>query len=153
MEQGVKHLITCRCVLPQLESDPKSPLHQFVVFSVLDDDTVRVKYAQCNSCGIIHKVVDICRSEIIASKEDLSSIMTIDDIKMGLPTQLATVLEKNDVDLATWEQAKWIWENDRWGDFVILSNETVDGVRQIKYLRILGKALFQMNSHTEDVYI
>ena len=153
MEQGIKHLVTCRCVLPQFEENPDPPLHQFVVFSVLVDDQVIPKYVQCNACDIVHKVTDICKTEIMAGREHMGSIMTVDDIKMGLPEQLVVMLEKHDVDKATWEQAKWIIENERWGEHIILSSETIDGLKQIKYVRILGKGLFQMNSHSADVYI
>lgn len=154
MEQGIKHLITCRCILPQFQASDDPPFHQFTVFSIIDDaDQVAVKYAQCNSCGIIHKVTDICTSEIMTGREDLSSILTIDDIKMGFPEPLSTTLEKHSVDYATWEQVKWIFDNEVWGSHVILSSDTVDGLKQTKYLKILGKGLFQMNSHTGDVYI
>lgn len=153
MEQGVKHLVTCRCVLPQFEESPDPPLHQFVVFSVLVDDQVIPKYVQCNACDIIHKVTDICKSEIVAGREHMGSIMSIDDIKMGLPEQLVAILEKSDVDKATWEQAQWIVDNERWGEHIVLSSETIEGLKQVKYVRILGKGLFQMNSHSADVYI
>ena len=153
MEQGVKHLVKCRCVLPQFEELEDPPLHQFVVFSVIVDDQVIPKYVQCNACDVVHKVTDICKSEIISGREHLSSVMTVDDIKMSLSEQLVAILEKHDVDYATWEQAKWIIENERWGEFIILSNEQIDDVRQVKYIRVLGKNLFQMNSHTVGVYI
>ena len=118
-----------------------------------DSDQVATKYAQCPACGIIHKVYDICKSEIMNGRENLSSIMTIDDIKMGLPEQLTATLERHDVDYATWEQVKWIFETEQWGQHVVLSTDIVEGLKQVKYLRILGKGLFQMNSHTGDVYI
>lgn len=154
MAQGVKHLIPCHCVLTQFKNEPDPPVHQFVVFSVLGDDgMVEVKLAQCNNCGVVHRVTDICKSEIVKGREDLSSILTVDDIKMGLPEQLVTVLERHDVDFSTWEQAKWIIENQRWGDHIILSNDIVEGVRQTKVLRIIGNTIFQLNSHSSDVYI
>jgi hypothetical protein len=89
----------------------------------------------------------------MTGREDLSSILTIDDIKMGFPEPLSATLEKHSVDYATWEQVKWIFDNEVWGSHVILSSDTVDGLKQTKYLKILGKGLFQMNSHTGDVYI
>lgn len=154
MDQGIKHLVTCRCILPQFQESVDPPFHQFVAFSVVDgNDQVSVKYAQCPACGIIHKVVDICKSEIMAGRENLSSIMTVEDIKMGLPEKLTATLEKHDVDYATWEQVKWIFDNEKWGQHVVLSSDIVEGLKQVKYLRILGQGLFQMNSHTGDVYI
>ena len=125
-----------------------------IVFSVLDDNgTVQVKLAQCNNCGVAHRVTDICKSVILSGKEDVSSLLSIDDIKMGLPEKLVSILERDDVDFPTWEQAKWIIENERWGEHIILSNDIVDGVKQTKVLRIVGQSMFQMNSHASDVYI
>jgi hypothetical protein len=64
MDKGVKHLVRCRCILPQFKDKPNPPAHQFAVFSVLDDqDVLKVGFAQCNNCGIVHKVTDICLSE------------------------------------------------------------------------------------------
>ena len=154
MVQGIKHLVACQCVLSQFKSDPNPPLHQFIVFSVLgDDNTIQVKIVQCNNCGVAHRVTDVCKSEILKGKEDVSSILDLDDIKMGLPEKLVAILERHDVDLPTWEQAKWILENERWNEFVVLSKDVVDGVKQTKVLRILGSNMFQLNSHASDVYI
>lgn len=153
MEQGIKHLVTCRCVLPQFEELADPPFHQFTVFSVLEDDEIIPKYAQCTSCNVIHKIVDICKSEIMGGREHMASIMSIDDIKLSIPEQLSAILEKHDVQYASWEHAKWILDNERWGEHIVLSSETIEGLQQIKYVRILGRGLFQMNSHSGDVYI
>lgn len=152
--QGIKHLIPCHCVLSQFKGDPNPPVHQFVVFSVLGDDNVlQVKLAQCNNCGVAHRVTDVCKSQILSGREDLSSILSLDDIKMGLPDQLVALLERHDADYSSWEQAKWIIENQRWGERVILSNDVVEGVRQTKFVTIIGNTMFQLNSLTSDVYI
>jgi hypothetical protein len=153
MQKGIKHLIQCQCVLSQFKAEPNPPLHQFIVFSVLDDSVFQVKFAQCNNCGALHKVTDVCKSEIIKGREDSSSVLGIDDIKLSLPEQLVGILEKHEADLPLWEQAKWIFETQSWGEFVVLSNEIFEGVRQTKVVRILGSNLFQMNTHTSDVYI
>ena len=147
-------MVPCHCVLSQFKSDPNPPVHQFVVFSVLGDDNVlKVKLAQCNNCGVAHRVTDICKSEILGGREDLSSILSLDDLKMGLPEQLIAILERHDADYSTWEQAKWILESQRWGERVILSNDVIEGVRQTKVLTIIGTSMFQLNSYTSDVYI
>jgi hypothetical protein len=139
--------------MPQFKSMPEPPAHQFVVFSVIDDaDRVQTKFAQCNNCGVIHKVTDICKSEILASREDMGSLLTIDEVKAGLPKNLVAILEANNVDLPTWEFASFIYENKRWGEFVVLTTDSEHGTRQGKYVQILGESLFKVNSFSREEY-
>lgn len=151
--RGQKHLIFCRCILSQFKGRQNPPRHQFSVFSsITDDDNVIVKYAQCNNCGLVHKVTDICKSEIMQGKEAMSSILTIDDIKLSLPPNLANILERNKSDLATWEQALFIIENKEWGNFILLAAEEDSGVKQIKYIRVMSESFFKIeNFSREDV--
>jgi hypothetical protein len=98
--------------------------HKFVAFSVLDEDgNVLPKMAQCNNCGAIHKVVDICVSEIAPGKDEAKSVLTKSDISRSLPEQLAGLLEEYQLDVADYEYAKFIIENERWGSMIILSKE------------------------------
>lgn len=151
MAQGLKHLITCRCILPQLKRLDDAPQHQFVVFSVIEDDgTFRTKFAQCNNCGIVHKVLDVCRSEIV-TRESMNSLPTIEDIKAGMPPNLVNILDVNRVeDLPTWELAQFILENKQWGNFVVLATDEEDGLRQGKYVRILGENLFKVETFIRE---
>lgn len=149
--RGQRHLIKCRCVLPQYKGVVNPPVHQFIVFSVLDeDDTVKTKYCQCNNCGIIHKVTDICTSELLSGKEAMSSIVKVEDVKLSLPANLADILERNNVDIATWEQAQFILENKEWGNFVILAQEEESGTRQGKYVRIMSETFFKVESFSRE---
>lgn len=151
MASGLKHLITCRCVLPQFKRMQDPPLHQFTVFSVINDDgLVEPKFAQCNNCGIVHKVIDICRSEVVSGREAMESIVKIDDIKLSLPPKLVMVLEANDVDLPGWEAAQFALENKQWGSFVVLRTDEESGVRAGKYVRILSESMFKVESFTRD---
>jgi hypothetical protein len=150
MSTGLKHLITCRCVLPQFKRAPNPPQHQFTVFSVIDDaGNVQPKFSQCNNCGICHKVIDVCRSEVV-SREAMSSIPTIDDVKMGMAPQLVSALEGVDADLSTWEAAQFIVENQQWGAFVVLTTDEEDGMRQGKYVRILGENMFKIETFARE---
>lgn len=154
MPTGQKHLITCRCVLPQFKQMSPPPPHQFVVFTVIEDSgDVRVKFCQCNNCGIVHKVIDVCRSEIVNAKEALNSVLTIDDIKVGMPANLVNLLEQNSVDLPTWEAAQFILENKHWGAFITLNSDEEDGVKQGKYVRILGESLFKVETFTRNEFV
>jgi hypothetical protein len=151
MALGLKHLVTCRCVLPQLKRFDSPPPHQFVVFSVIDDnDVIRTKFAQCNNCGIIHKVVEVNRSEIMQGREDMRSIPKVDDIRLSLPQGLVSLLDQNDADLPTWEASQHAYDNEQWGSFVVLSTDEEDGLRQGKCVRILGKNIFKIETFTRE---
>jgi len=147
---GQKHLVRCRCVLPQFKRLTHPIQHQFVVFSVIDNDVVKPKFAQCNNCGVIHKVYELGKSEILSNKESMSSIITIDDVKSSIPQQLIDILEKNNVDLPTWENAKFVYENKLWDQFIVLRTDTDDDVKQGKYLRIIGENLFKVDSFVRE---
>lgn len=157
---GQKHLIKCRCILPQFKKVNDPPQHHFVVFSIVECDesdvtisNVKQKFAQCNNCGAIHKVIDICKSEIIPGKESLTSIRGIEEIKPGLPKGLVTILEANHADLATWEAVEFIYENKQWGNIVVLSVDTDEGLRQGKYVRILGESFFKIDTFTSEEHV
>lgn len=143
--------MSCRCVLPQFKGLSDPPKHQFLVFSVInDDDKVVSKHVQCNNCGLIHKVVDICKSNIIAGKEAMSSIVQIDEMRSSLPPNLVNILERNNVDITGWEQAQFILENKAWGDFVILAAEEESGSRHGKYVRIMSESFFKVENFSRD---
>jgi hypothetical protein len=142
---GQKHLVKCRCVLPQMKAAAIS--HEFPVFSEVVDGTVKTKYAQCNNCGIIHKIVDICTSEIMNGKEAMSSIVSLDDIKISMNPKLVAILEKNNCDLPTWEHAKYIVDNSRWGEVVVLSSDVEGDSRVIKYMKIISETFFNIDMH------
>jgi hypothetical protein len=148
---GQKHLIECKCMLPQMK--PKGILHKFVVFSLTDDNgDVITKFAQCNNCGVIHKVIDFCQSHIMAGKEHMSSHLTIEDIKgsLGSSKDLVATLERHKADLPTWECVKFFVEHQKWGRFVTLSNDIEEGIKQIKYLVIIGENLFKIETHMNE---
>lgn len=154
MTTGQKHLVRCRCVLPQFKRSPNPPPHQFAVFSVIgDDDVVKPKFAQCPNCGVIHHVTELGRSEIIQTREAMPSILSIDDIKPSLPENLVTILENNHADLATWELVQFIYENKLWGNFAVLTSDTEAGVKQGKYVRLLGENLFKVEIFTREEVI
>lgn len=149
---GIKHLIRCRCVLPQFKSMQDPPVHQFVVFSAVENDQVEIKYAQCNNCGIVHKILDLCKSEILKNKEELKTITTIQDIEQTLPSNLSNLLHHNKCDLPTWEFVSYIVLNKLWGNFVVLASDfdPDENARTGKYLQILGENLFKVESFLRE---
>jgi len=135
---GIKHIIQCRCILPTLKNKKDPPLHQFVVFSTLNNknELVEEKYSQCNNCGIVHKIIDVCKSEIIHNKEALNSALTIEDIKLSLPENVVNILSTYNCDLATYEHVKFMYENDVYDEFTVLTREMSEDSTRIE-----GKAL------------
>ena len=135
MARGVNHNIQCLCVLPQYRKTKDPPYHEFVVFSVIDDsDTVEEKYAQCNNCGAIHKIIDLCRSEIATDRAELV-ILTKEDIRLMLPSPVVATLNNYQCELPTWEHALFIVNESKWGDFVVLERNAIDEGFQGKLLR------------------
>ena len=97
---GIKHIVECHCVLPQYRKRKNPLFHKFIVFSVVDEgDTVVAKHAQCNNCGVIHRVFDICKSEIVTGRDELGSLLSIDDIKFTIVPDVARVLESYSAEL------------------------------------------------------
>jgi len=147
MSQGQKHLIKCRCVLPQFKKLENPPVHKFIVFSVIQDDgSVVIKYSQCNNCGVIHKVTDICTSEILSGKDNMNSLIKIEDIRPSLHPNFVGILESNFVDIATWEAVQYTVENKMWGDFIVMTTEAEGEEIHGKYIRILGEAICKVES-------
>ena len=133
--EGFKHLIQCHCILPQYRKRNDPVFHKFVVFSLIDENNdVIIKLSQCNNCNAIHKIVDICKSELIPGKESSLSVTTIEDVKISMNEEVADVLESFNVDLATWEETQFVIDNRLFDRQITLTREEVDG-------KILGKAL------------
>jgi hypothetical protein len=146
----VKHLIECRCSLPQFRNWTEPPNHQFVVFSILNEQAdVLPSYAQCNNCGIIHRVTEVNKSTTI-KKEEMRSLTTVSDIESQLPEWLAGALEKHECDLHVWQEAKFIYENGLWGRAIVLSKDREDDLVIIKICQILGKKLYKIESFERD---
>ena len=151
MPEGFKHLISCHCVLPQFRRRPDPIFHKFIVFSILnDDDTVIPKLAKCNNCAVVHRITDICKSEFIYNQEDTESVVTEADIKLGLPEKIVTILESYSADLATWEQAQFIIDNQKWNSFIILTSDTFENKIEGKLLRILGETFYKVEVFSRE---
>ena len=118
----------------------KEPVfHKFVVFSVVNDkDEVTPKIVECNNCGAVHKVTELSKSEIVVGKDSVRSSVTVEDIKLSIPENIAGVLKSYNVDLPTWEEVQFSVENGDWGKEFILTKEEVEGVTQGKILRLVS---------------
>ena len=119
--EGHKHFIECRCVLPQFQDSNNIVFHQFVVFSTCDvndiiDGDIEAEptidfhetVVACQNCNLLHRVTNFCKS-IIINEDDNSVAVNVDDVKVGMPDDLISVLESYSCDLATYEEAKFAY--------------------------------------------
>lgn len=142
---GTKHLIECHCVLPQYRNTKPEVYHKITVFSVIEDDNVIEKYIQCNNCDIIHRVFDICKSDILHGKEEGKSIRTIDDIEISLPERLSSYLKTQNIDIAAWEQVEFIIEN-KIEESVVIKREVQKLKVNLKVLNIKSDGTFKVRN-------
>jgi hypothetical protein len=137
---GVKHLVQCHCVLPQYRKRKDPVFHKFLAFSIIDDDdNVIPKFVQCDNCGIVHRVIDICKSEFVTGREELKTFTQKADIAFSLDKSICEVLESYNCDISTWEEVKFIIDYQKWGRRVVLTRETIDSQTQGKALVINGR--------------
>ena len=149
----IKHLIICNCTLRQFADRDPPVFHRFVVFSVINSDgSIKPSLAQCNNCGGIHKVTEVGISTKL-KKEESGLLPNIDEIKTSLPEKLLQLLIKYDLDLPTWQEIEFIFNNEMWNRLVILYKETEGNETCGKYLLIVGKTLWKVESFStaEDV--
>lgn len=147
MPEYVKHLIECKCILPQFRKMPIPPFHKFVVFSELEEETADLKqsWVQCPSCNAVHRVYEVGLSEIL-NKDEMRSLPTIEDIRMELPDKMCGLLDRHDCDLHIWQEVKFIMEHKLWGRPVILAKE-YDGPRVVgKYVVILAREIYKLEN-------
>lgn len=143
--QGTKHLVECRCILPTFSKSSNPPLHKFIVFSVSDsNDAVIEKIAQCNNCGIIHRVTGFCKSEILHDQEEAKNILTIEDISLSLAPDIRDTLKSYDSDLPTYEQVQFMVATEQVGGFTILDSEDDSKLQTGKLLRYMGRGKFSI---------
>jgi len=133
----------------------KDPIfHKFVVFSVVNkDDTVIEKNVQCNNCGVIHRIYDICKSDIVHGKEEMKTLISKKDIKLMVPSKLADILESYNADLASWEQANFIVRNKKWNSQIFLSRDETDIEETAKVLRIIDRDDYLIDLETSQKFI
>lgn len=139
----------CHCILPQYRAKTfeETVFHKFIVFSVIDNnDKVISKLVNCNNCGATHRVFDIRKSEIVTGKEDVKSVMDIEDFRLSLPSQLFDVLKSYDLEIHDFEYSQFIIDNKEWGTSLVLSKEEVGEKMEGKILKFLGPEKFRIES-------
>ena len=152
-KMGVQHLVECTCILPQYLKSDNPVFHRFIVFSVvLEDGSVEKKYAQCNFCGVVHDVINICESEIVYGSEDTHSVLTKEDIALSLSQRLVGLLEDYKCDLPIWEHVKFIIDEQQWNQHVVITRELIDGRQTGKFLSISSADRFGISPYSEAVH-
>jgi len=147
--EGLKHQIECNCILPQFVNRQPVVFHRFNVFSVIEYDgsvlegKIRPSYARCNNCDAIHKIIEVNTSRQLA-KEESRLLPNLNEVKLAIPENVRAIIESYKVDMATWQEAEFIYENEKWGGQVVLFREEDDSKTIGKYLVILGKSLFKI---------
>ncbi len=124
----VKHLVECQCTLPLFKNKTRPVYHKIPVFSKINNDCVEEKYIICENCNIIHKITEVCKSEIKWGNESLNALVnTKDDIKFNLIANnyknLVEILEKNQCHVSDWEMAEYFLENKQSGILILNKNE------------------------------
>lgn len=147
MRTGQRHLVQCQCVLPQYRKLKNPVFHKFTVFSIINSDVVEPKYVQCNNCGAVHKVYDICKSEIIPGKDELRSVTTIQELSIFIPSDLRQLLETYNCDITVWEHIRFLLEEQRWGDRVVITRETINDEITGKILTIAARDRFTLENY------
>ena len=107
-----------------------------------ESDTVVPKYAQCNNCGTIHKVYDICKSEIITGKDEMKSTSKIEDFKFRLPNDLVNLLVNYNCEISIWGNVYFAFSNEKWGTKIILTRESINDETFGKVLNIKNERQF-----------
>ncbi len=152
--RGIKHTVECTCMLPQFRHKYPAIFHKFIVFSIIDEtDKLQADYAQCNNCDAVHKIIDVCKSEILSGQESLASTITVEDIKMMIPSDLTSILENYSCELPNWQHAHFIYDNKLWGEKLILVRELLEEEARGKILVFADFNKFKIESFTESLVI
>jgi hypothetical protein len=145
--KGIKHLIQCHCVLPQFRKKAEKVFHKIEVFSILDEeDKVNEKFVICDNCGVVHKVTDLCKSEIQTNHETITSVRTIPEIKLSIDDSLSKILESNGAHVSTWENIEYLIDNDVFDTPVVINRETVKGKINVKIFQLKKNGKFKITN-------
>ena len=99
-----------------------------------ESDTIVSKYVKCNHCEAVHKVYDVCKSEICIGKEDSMAVLQKKDIQMMIPTDIYDIMEAYNCDIPDFEHALFILQNKKYEEKVLLTKEVLEE-------EVIGKVL------------
>lgn len=147
----VKHLIECKCILPHLQELEPIIFHKFIVFSELEPVTANIvpSYAQCNNCGVIHRVTEVGTTDVLR-KEELRTLANIEDIELELPEKLSGILKRHECELHIWQEARFILQHKLYGRFLVLEKEKEGSTVIGKALMIFGSSIFRVETFERE---
>lgn len=146
-KSGIKHLIECHCTLKIYQKSINTIYHKFPVYSKynIDNGSIETKIAQCNNCKTLHKVFDICKSEIIpGGKDEDRTILTKEDIIIQLPDKISKFLIDHDCDVSTLEHVLDVIDNKQWNENIVLSRDIIKEEIHVKILQIIDEDKFKI---------
>lgn len=152
---GIKHLVQCHCVLAIYKTGEDIVNHMFPVYSKIDKNNKIVpKLIKCNNCETMHYVHDVCKSEIRGGKDQSGLTLTIEDLSLSLPERLSNVLFKTQTDISNWEHIVDIFDEERWGEEVVLRREIIGEKQHLKSIIIQSEKTFKIkNRELEDTIV
>ena len=145
--------MSCRCILPTMKNKSNPPLHKFVVFSIQENDKTLEKLVTCNSCGVVHRVFEICRSNILNNFEGTRSSLTLEDISIQLSSSIRDILVSYEKELADYEHIKFMIDENTIDDFIVLSQEFNDDRKSGKVLKYKGEGKFAIEPFSRSEII
>lgn len=144
---GIKHLVECHCVLPIYRGSKREIYHKFSVYSKISKDgKVIPKLVKCNNCDTMHNVYDICKSEISPGKDQSELTISLEELSLMLPDRLSNILLKNEVDRASWEQIIDVFDEERWGENVVLKRDIINERQHVKVLHINSRDSYKITN-------
>ena len=63
-----------------------------------------------------------------------------------LPNRLVEALMPYNPDLVTWQEVRFLYDNDQWGQAIILEKETDGDDVHVKALVLYGKTLWKLTT-------
>jgi len=136
-------------MLPQFKKRDEPLFHKFVVYSKCDNDGEAIeKFSKCNNCGVIHKIIDFCKSELFYGSEDTLSLITVEDLRLTLPENIQIILDNHKCDISTWEQVAHHFECDIFDTPIVIAKKRIAGSTQMKHLILLESGKIKI-----DVYL
>lgn len=145
MIDSQRHVLICRCILRQNRERRDPDKFRFTACSLIIDGECSVSYVECPNCGVTHKVIDLCRSEIVQS--ELTKLApSLDELKASLPDKLCAILANHELDTSVWQHAVNIVTHKLWGYSIQLKRESVGTDSVVKYVQVLGESLFRVHT-------
>lgn len=155
MKIGIKHLVECHCELPIYKNREDTVYHKILVYSKFDTKgKIIEKIISCENCGTLHKVFDVCKSDIVKNgKDENRAAITIEELELQLPDKIIRILEKNKCTIPIYEEIVDAVEKEVSNHNVVISREVIEGKYQVKILNI-NQGKFKIKNETiEDEFI